>query len=36
MVYKYFQKNIPVKTLRDKTQIGKESVNILGISEVAE
>lgn len=36
MVCKHYQKNIPIQTLRDKTQIGKEGVNLLGISEAAE
>lgn len=36
MVCKHYQKNISIQTLRDKTQIGKEGVNLLGISEAAE
>ena len=36
MVAKHYGKNISVQTLRDKTQIGKEGVNLLGISEAAE
>ncbi|MBY0477003.1 MAG: peptidase domain-containing ABC transporter [Chitinophagaceae bacterium] len=36
MICKYYQKNIPIQLLRDKTQIGKEGVNLLGISEAAE
>lgn len=36
MVCKHYKKNIPIQTLRDKTQIGKEGVNLLGISEAAE
>lgn len=36
MVAKYYGRNISLQTLRDKTQIGKEGVNLLGISEAAE
>lgn len=36
MVCRHYKKNIPIQTLRDKTQIGKEGVNLLGISEAAE
>lgn len=36
MVAKYYGKNISLQTLREKTQIGKEGVNLLGISEAAE
>ena len=36
MVCKYFGKSVSVQTLREKTQIGKEGVNMLGISEAAE
>ena len=36
MVCKHYNKNIPIQTLREKTQIGKEGVNLLGISEAAE
>jgi len=36
MVVKYYGKNISLQTLREKTQIGKEGVNLLGISEAAE
>lgn len=36
MICKHYKKNIPIQTLRDKTQIGKEGVNLLGISEAAE
>lgn len=36
MVAKHYGKNISLQTLRDKTQIGKEGVNLLGISEAAE
>lgn len=36
MVAKYYKKNISLEYLRDKTQIGKEGVNLLGISEAAE
>ena len=36
MVAKYYGKNISLKTLRAETQIGKEGVNLLGISEAAE
>lgn len=36
MVCKHYKKNISIQTLRDKTQIGKEGVNLLGISEAAE
>lgn len=36
MVSKHYKKNIPIQTLRDKTQIGKEGVNLFGISDAAE
>jgi ATP-binding cassette subfamily B protein len=36
MVAKHYGRNITLQTLRDKTQIGKEGVNLLGISEAAE
>jgi ATP-binding cassette, subfamily B, bacterial len=36
MVCKHYKKNISIQILRDKTQIGKEGVNLLGISEAAE
>jgi len=36
MITKYYGKNISLQTLREKSQIGKEGVNILGISEAAE
>ena len=36
MVAKHYGKNISLQTLREKTQIGKEGVNLLGISEAAE
>ncbi|MBY0476999.1 MAG: peptidase C39 family protein [Chitinophagaceae bacterium] len=36
MICKYYKKSIPIQILRDKTQIGKEGVNLLGISEAAE
>ncbi len=36
MVAKHYNRNISLQTLRDKTQIGKEGVNLLGISEAAE
>lgn len=36
MVCKYYKKNIPIQIVREKTQIGKEGVNLLGISEAAE
>lgn len=36
MVCKYYKKNISIQTLRVKTQIGKEGVNLLGISDAAE
>lgn len=36
MVSKYFKKDISSQKLRDQTQIGKEGVNLLGISEAAE
>ncbi len=36
MVAKHYGHNIPLQALRDKTQIGKEGVNLLGISEAAE
>ena len=36
MIAKHYGKNISLQTLREKTQIGKEGVNLLGISEAAE
>ena len=36
MIAKYYGKNISIQSLRDKSQIGKEGVNLLGISEAAE
>lgn len=36
MVCKHYGKDIPLALLRERTQIGKEGVNILGISEAAE
>ncbi|HET6724221.1 MAG TPA: peptidase domain-containing ABC transporter [Chitinophagaceae bacterium] len=36
MVAKHYGKNISLQTLREKTQIGKEGVNLLSISEAAE
>lgn len=36
MVAKYYKKDISLQYLREKTQIGKEGVNLLGISEAAE
>ncbi|HYH16062.1 MAG TPA: peptidase domain-containing ABC transporter [Flavisolibacter sp.] len=36
MVAKYYRKVISLQTLRERTQIGKEGVNLLGISEAAE
>ena len=36
MVAKYYNRNISLQTLRDRTEIGKEGVNLLGISEAAE
>ena len=36
MVAKHYKKNISLQYLRDKTQIGKEGVNLLGVSEAAE
>src|SRR3954453_10995950 len=36
MVAKHYKRDIPLQYLRDKTQIGKEGVNLLGISEAAE
>jgi ATP-binding cassette subfamily B protein len=36
MVAKHYGKNISLQTLREKTQIGKEGVNLLGISEASE
>jgi ATP-binding cassette, subfamily B, bacterial len=36
MVAKYYGKNFSLQSLREKTQIGKEGVNLLGISEAAE
>jgi ATP-binding cassette subfamily B protein len=36
MVAKHYDRNISLQALRNKTQIGKEGVNLLGISEAAE
>ena len=36
MVVKHFGQNISIQSLREKTQIGKDGVNLLGISEAAE
>lgn len=36
MVAKHYKRNISLQYLREKTQIGKEGVNLLGISEAAE
>ncbi|MGI8952910.1 MAG: peptidase domain-containing ABC transporter [Chitinophagaceae bacterium] len=36
MVAKHYGKNISLNTLRNETQIGKDGVNLLGISEAAE
>ena len=36
MVAKHYKKDISLQYLREKTQIGKEGVNLLGISEAAE
>jgi ATP-binding cassette, subfamily B, bacterial len=36
MICKYYGKSISLQTLRDKTEIGKEGVNLLGINNAAE
>jgi ATP-binding cassette, subfamily B, bacterial len=36
MVAKHYGKNFSLQSLREKTQVGKEGVNMLGISEAAE
>jgi ATP-binding cassette, subfamily B, bacterial len=36
MIAKHYGRNVSLQTLRDRTQIGKEGVNLLGISEAAE
>jgi len=36
MVAKYYKKSIPLQFLRENTQIGKQGVNLLGISDAAE
>ncbi len=36
MISRYYGKSISIQTLRDKTEIGKEGVNLLGISNAAE
>ena len=36
MLAKYYGRSISLQSLREKTQIGKEGVNLLGISEAAE
>lgn len=36
IVAKHYKKSIPIQLLREKTEIGKDGVNLLGISEAAE
>ena len=36
MIARHYGKNYPLQTLRDRSQIGKDGVNMLGISEAAE
>lgn len=36
MICRYYGKNFNIQTLRDKTEIGKEGVNLLGINNAAE
>ncbi len=36
MTAKHYKRDISLHLLREKTQIGKEGVNLLGISEAAE
>ncbi|WP_409034092.1 cysteine peptidase family C39 domain-containing protein [Runella sp.] len=36
MVAKYYGQNYSAQELRERTQIGKDGVNLLGISEAAE
>ena len=36
MICRHYDKSISIQTLRDKTEIGKEGVNLLGISNAAE
>jgi ATP-binding cassette subfamily B protein len=36
MICRYYGKSISIQSLRDKTEIGKEGVNLLGISNAAE
>ena len=36
MIAKHYGRSISLQSLRDKTQIGKEGVSLLGISEAAE
>ena len=36
MIVKYYGKNLPLQTLRERSAIGREGVSILGISEAAE
>jgi len=36
MIAKHYKRNLSLQHLREKTQIGKEGVNLLGISEAAE
>src|SRR5690606_34191010 len=36
MISSHYGKSVSLSTLREKTQIGKEGVNLLGISEAAE
>src|SRR5919112_6410318 len=36
MVAKHYKRDVSLQYLREKTQIGKEGVNLLGISEAAE
>jgi ATP-binding cassette subfamily B protein len=35
MVAKHYKRSIPLQLLREETQIGKEGLNLLGISEKA-
>ena len=36
MIAKHYGRSLPLQSLRDKTQIGKEGVSLLGISDAAE
>lgn len=36
IIAKYYKKNIPIQYFREKAQIGKDGVNLLGISDAAE